>query len=397
MFDILKIAGIFTLILILLRFKWNVGYVLLAASGALALFYLMPLNSIFATVQNTITDTVTIKLFLSLCLIRVFEIVLREKDALNQMTEASKKLLKKGRAVIISMPMLIGMMPSLGGAYFSAPMVEEATKGLNMPPEEKAFINYWFRHPWECILPLYPGILLASALTKIELRSFIAVNMIYAVIIVITGFMLSMRNIGRSGAVSKMKPQDRTFLWSFVPLCFVIVLVMFLHVELHYALAISTMMLFLFYKYAFKDIVRVMRHGFAKEVIIIVLGTMLFKFMMENSGAVTNLSYYFTEKGILLLPVLFLLPFISGLLTGITVAFIGSTFPLLISIAGGAHLNEMAFAFAAGYVGVLLSPVHLCLVLTREYFKADVTGVYKKIIPGCIAIMAGALAVYFIL
>lgn len=396
--DILKIAGIFTLILILLRLKWNVGYVLFAASGALALFYLMPFGEISKTISETLTDIVTIKLFLALCLIRVFEIVLREKDVLNKMTEASKKLLRRKRAVIISMPMLIGMMPSLGGAYFSAPMVEEATKELEMPPEEKAFINYWFRHPWECILPLYPGILLASALTKIELRSFIAANMVYSAIIIITGFMFSMRNIGgESISTSKIKIHDRTLLWSFLPLCLVIVLVMFLHVELHYALAISALMLFIFYKYGAKDIVRVMKHGFAKEVIVIVLGTMLFKFMMENSGAVSNLSGYFTAKGIPLLPVLFFLPFISGLLTGITVAFIGSAFPLLISIAGGAHLNEMTFAFASGYVGVLLSPVHLCLVLTREYFKADMSGVYKKIIPGCVAIMSGAMAVYFIL
>ena len=47
------------------------------------------------------------------------------------------------------MPMLIGMLPSLGGAYFSAPMVKEATSGIHMSQEEKAFINYWFRHPWE--------------------------------------------------------------------------------------------------------------------------------------------------------------------------------------------------------------------------------------------------------
>jgi hypothetical protein len=174
-------------------------------------------------------------------------------------------------------------------------------------------------------------------------------------------------------------------------------LVILFHVELHYAIGLVILSLLVFYKYNLKNILRTIKYGITKEVIFIVLGTMLFKFMMESSGTVSHLSAYFTEKGIPLLPILFILPFISGLLTGLTVGFVGSTFPLLISISGGAHLNEITFAFASGFVGVLLSPVHLCLVLTREYFKADMWGVYKRIIPGCFAIMLGASVMYFIL
>ncbi|MCL4457281.1 MAG: DUF401 family protein [Nitrospirae bacterium] len=168
-------------------------------------------------------------------------------------------------------------------------------------------------------------------------------------------------------------------------------------IELHYALGMTIFMLFLFYKFSLKDILRTFKYGFTLDVIILIFGAMLFKFTMENSGAVVQLSRYFTEKGIPLLPILFILPFISGLLTGLTVGFVGGTFPLILSLAGGAHLNQITFAFASGFVGVLLSPVHLCFVLTREYFKADVAGIYKKTIPGCAIIMAGALTVYFIL
>jgi hypothetical protein len=165
MLDIFKIAVVFTAILIFLRLKWNIGYVLLLASGLLAILYLMPIPTILATIKSTVTDPVTIKLFFALTLIKTLEMILREKQVLAKMMKASRNILKKKRAVIISMPMLIGLLPSLGGAYFSAPMVDESTKGLKMSQEEKGFINYWFRHPWEYILPLYPGILLASAIT----------------------------------------------------------------------------------------------------------------------------------------------------------------------------------------------------------------------------------------
>ncbi|MCL4457277.1 MAG: DUF401 family protein [Nitrospirae bacterium] len=395
MLDILKIAAVFTAILVLLRLKWNIGYVLLIASGLLAILYLMSFPAIASTLKSTVTDIVTIKLFFALTLIRSLEMILREKEVMAMMMEASRNLLKRKKAVIISMPMLIGLLPSLGGAYFSAPMVDESTKGLKMSAEEKGFINYWFRHPWEYVSPLYPGILLASALTTIELRNLMLANMTYAVIIFATGFIFSMRGI-RGKFVKNVKIEKKE-LWSFLPVSLILIMVMAFGIELHYALGMTIFMLFLFYKFSLKDILRTFKYGFTLDVIILIFGAMLFKFTMENSGAVVQLSRYFTEKGIPLLPILFILPFISGLLTGLTVGFVGGTFPLILSLAGGAHLNQITFAFASGFVGVLLSPVHLCFVLTREYFKADVAGIYKKTIPGCAIIMAGALTVYFIL
>jgi len=400
MLDILKIAVVFTAMLVFLRLKWNIGYVLIIASGLLALMYLMPLQAMLLTIKSTITDLVTIKLFFALTLIRILEMVLRENNVLAQMMEASIRLLKQKKAVIISMPMLIGMLPSLGGAYFSAPMVDESTKSIKMSPEEKGFINYWFRHPWEYVLPLYPGILLASAITHMELRSLILSNMAYALIIVISGFFLSMRAIHKRTEQKKEKKESREKIdlrlyFSFAPITTILLMVIVFHLELHYALGITLIGLFLFYRLDLRFAIRAFKYGFTKDVIILILGTMLFKFTMENSGAVEQLSRYFFEKKIPLLPILFLLPFISGLLTGLTVGFVGGTFPLLLSIAGGAHLNEITFAFASGFVGVLLSPVHLCLVLTREYFKADMWGIYKKTIPGCTAIMAGALVLYY--
>jgi len=102
-------------------------------------------------------------------------------------------------------------------------------------------------------------------------------------------------------------------------------------------------------------------------------------------------------NGIPAAPLLFMLPFVSGLLTGVTVGFVGSAFPLILSIAGESSTVIISFAFASGFLGVLLSPVHICLVLTREYFKADMWGVYKKIIPAASVVFLVAVAEYLIL
>lgn len=393
--DILKISAVFIFILILLRRKLNIGYVMLMASGLLVFLYMMPPQAIFSTVKNAFIDKVTIKLALALTMIKSFELILREKDVLSDMMKASKALLLKKKAVIVSMPVLIGLLPSIGGAYFSAPMVDESTKGMKMSQEEKAFINYWFRHPWEYILPLYPGILLAAAVSGMELRDLIIANTAYAFFIVITGLIFGMRNA--SGTFQVAEGVSKKGLLSFIPIALVLLLVVIFHLELHYALLLVIVALFIFYRFNARGIIRVLKHGLSMDVIVLIIGIMLFKETMEASGAVKNLSGFLTSKGIPFTPILFLLPFATGLLTGITVGFVGSTFPLIMSIAGEPSIGVISFAFASGFFGVLLSPVHICLVLTREYFKADMWGVYKKIIPAGSIVFLVAVVEYLIL
>lgn len=402
MLDLAKIGSVFLIMLLLLRFKWNIGYVMFVASVAVFLLYLTPPVIMLKTVLETITDSVTIKLFFSLTFIRIVEIILREKGVLKMMTETTKQLLRGRRAVIVSMPLLIGLLPSLGGAYFSAPMVEESTRDIRMSADEKAFINYWFRHPWEYILPLYPGILLASALGRTDLRDIILVNTLFAAMIIITGFLFSMRNLNERVMTSEVKIDSgkgnemRSLLY-FSPIVIILFLVIVAHVELHYALLMTITGLIIFYRARVGEVLRFLRYGFTRDVIVLILGTMFFKFTMESSGAVGHLNRFFIERGIPLLPVLFLLPFISGLLTGLTIGFVGSTFPLLMSMGGGLSIGQLSFAFASGYAGVLLSPVHLCLVLTREYFRADLRHLYKRVLPATFLIMLSALIEFFIL
>ena len=68
--------------------------------------------------------------------------------------------------------------------------------------------------------------------------------------------------------------------------------------------------------------------------------------------------------------IFFALPFIVGLLTGLTVGFVGATFPIITAMMGGhPDPGAVTFAFASGFAGVMLSPTHLCLLLTVQYFQ----------------------------
>ena len=399
MLDIARIALILGLILFLLRKGVKIGHVMLISALAVVIFYGMDASGMVRAAKKAITERISIMLLLSLSLIRIFELILREQKILSKMMGTIKSSFGFRKAVMISMPVLMGMLPSLGGAYFSAPMVREATEGTGMGNEEKAFINYWFRHPWEYILPLYPGIVFASAVSGIGLNTLIIANISCAAMMIITGFLFSMRGAG--SAVSPVQESDHdpspgsSRAWfNFLPIAAVLALVIAFHIELHYALLAVLIPLFVYYRYGPARIIQAIRYGFSYEVVVMVTGIMLFKETMETSGAVANLSDIFIKHGVPVVPVFCALPFIAGILTGHTVGFVGSTFPLLVTIAGKESLPLISLAFAAGFIGVLLSPVHLCLILTREYFTAELPGIYRKTVPASLMIFAVAFAQY---
>lgn len=391
MTDILKLAVSFALMVALLRKKLKVGYVMLIGAVSLGAMYLIRPYAAWGAIKDTLLGSVTVELVLALSFIRMLEMVLREKGLLKRMMDSFKRSLKSRKAVLISMPLLIGMLPSVGGAYFSAPMVDEAARDEDMRAEEKAFINYWYRHPWEFVLPLYPGILLASALGGVELRTLMLLNLLPAVLMYAMGFVFSMRGLKHAETRGEM-PDLR----SFVPIALVLLMVIALGVKLYLALLVVVAGLVLRYRYGPARIWKLLRHGFSMDVVTLIVGVMLFKETMQATGAVENISSFFTETGVPLMPTLVLLPFMAGILTGITVGYVGATFPLIVSLAGGATAPALALAFASGFVGVLLSPVHVCLILTREYFGADMAGIYRRMYLPALGIIAAASAIYLL-
>jgi len=59
-------------------------------------------------------------------------------------------------------------------------------------------------------------------------------------------------------------------------------------------------------------------------------------------------------------------------------------------------LGMLALAFGSGFAGVMLSPVHLCLVLTREYFEADLAKVYRRLwVPSALVLATAVIPLYF--
>jgi hypothetical protein len=85
--------------------------------------------------------------------------------------------------------------------------------------------------------------------------------------------------------------------------------------------------------------------------------------------------------------------------TGLNLASVGLTIPIFLHLLpeGTAGLGYIGLLFVSSKMGYLISPMHLCIALTKEYFKADIAGVYRELIIPMIVITITALVTTFVL
>jgi len=396
--DLIKIGAAFAVILLLLRLRWNLGLVMF--TGALflgALYRIGPADQARVVLRSSV-DMVTINLVTGLALIMVLENIIRKRGLLKRMMEAVVNVARDRRIAMAVLPGVIGLLPSAGGAAFSAPMVQEAAADADMKPERKAFINYWFRHIWEYILPLYPGIVLAAAITKTPLNRLMFSQLPLPLAVVGVGALLGFRGLKTRGVPGKRDREELKALFvTLLPITLSIVLVAVFKMPLALAMILIVTAMFLFYRYSVREIAAALRESISINFILMVVGIMVFKGMLDATGAIEALPVFFRQSGLPTGAVLFALPFIVGLLTGLTVGFVGATFPIITAMLGGhPDPGSITFAFASGFAGVMLSPSHLCLLLTIRYFKADTAGTYRLLyVPVLLVFAVGLIRLWF--
>jgi len=113
------------------------------------------------------------------------------------------------RWLLALMPMLIGMLPMAGGALFSAPMVQEASQDLEVSPERRTFLNYWFRHSLESVFPLYPSLVLAAGLMEVPVQTLTRTQFPLFVAMLVSGILFGLLGIPRAVDQGDRRPARR--------------------------------------------------------------------------------------------------------------------------------------------------------------------------------------------
>ncbi|RNC73297.1 MAG: DUF401 family protein [Desulfuromonadales bacterium] len=401
MADLLKTLVVLAAVVVMLRRRMHLGTVMAIGAALLALLYLTPPLRFLAGAWTALTSPKSLEMTATLIFTMIMENILRKTGTLKRMVESLSELLPDARLIMASMPAMIGMLPSPGGAVFSAPMVRAASDHLAIPADQKALINYWYRHIWEYVSPLYPGIILVAGLSRIPYQKIMLANAVFAVSVVFWGAVLCFRGVGsapvpRAETVGKRRAL-RTFVLSVAPILATLVLVVVLRVNPVAAMGGVTALLFLLHRYGPATIAVTLRESVSFKALSLIFGIMIFQETLRVTGALDGVSRFLAESGLPAELMIAVIPFLAGVMTGLTVAFVGITFPILMPLMGGASpsLGLLALAFGSGFAGVMLSPVHLCLVLTREYFEADMTKVYRRLLlPQALVLAAALVPVY---
>lgn len=400
MAGIIKLLGVVGLIVFLIRKKWNLGYIMIFASLLLGVLFRLRVKDIILNVVLAIIDSMTLKLFGIIILVFLLSGVLRKIESLRDIVDSLQKLVKDHRLILAFIPAFLGLIPMPAGAMFSAPMVNEVASRMNLQAEEKTFINYWFRHIWEFIWPLYPSIILFSALLEVEIREIVKVQFPLTIAVFIIGLVWEQRNIKRNiientNRIDVFFNMKKLFLGTW-PILLIVVFVLFVKLDFLISLSIVILSLILLnrHKIKVKDLKDIIKSDLDLNILFLIAGIMIFKRMLEATGIIIIIPEFFTGLGIPLLVVLFIIPFLVGILTGISSATVGICFPVLLPfmvVQNEVNLNYAMFAFVGAYIGMMISPVHLCLVVTKDYFKADLAKIYKLLALPLLIIILFAL------
>jgi len=398
MLDLLKLAGILALIVVLLRLRWNLGLVLLLASVlAGLLFGLAPLD-LFLDVAGAAVDPLTLRLVAIVLLITFLGEILRSTLQLEGLIHSLGDLFVDRRWLLALLPMLVGLLPMVGGAMFSAPMVEEAGQDLGVSRERKTFLNYWFRHTWEPIFPLYPSLVVAAGLMNTPVQTLTVTQWPLFVSALAGGILFGLLGIERvrDDGDGRAAFKDTLILLgrSIWPIALILVLAVVLDIDLVLALLVTLVALIAVQRLGPRRLLDLARKT-PLGTVPIILGAMIFRQVLETSSAVEVASGALAALGIPLAVIVFSVPFVAGLLTGLAVAAFAIGFPIVFPLCGpdlvGSGYGQLAYA--GGLMGIMVSPVHLCFSLTRVYFQAEWGGVYRRLLLAVLLVTVTAGAV----
>ena len=391
-----SIAGI----LILIRLKVRPSLAIFAGSLILSLL-LLPLRSLPEHMFHTLIDRQTLTLLAvvasALALSRLMEV----KGLLTSLAATMERL--GPRLAMHFVPATIGLVPMPAGALVSATALRDLADRMGLTPERVTFINYWFRHIWEASLPVYPAIITTSVILSVQLSSVTLTLLPMTALVIALGTVSSYRMFKPN---KRYETEERTSKKSIVynllrtswPILLIVVLVLAgLDAVIAFPLALA--LLACQQRAKWPELKVALKYGFDIQILFLLYSVMLFKATIESSGAAYALFSDMQYIGMPTPVLLAFLPFLMGFATGISMGFVGISLPLLVPfITLGSEVNSCALmlAYISGYVGVLLSPLHLCLILTIEYFKASFAKVYRLILPPLLGIEAVVILIYYI-
>jgi integral membrane protein (TIGR00529 family) len=370
---------------------WQLVWAMLTGSFIVAIFSGLAPVEWLRIIGVALRDSTTIYLTLIMITITSFGHLLRETGYLDGLIASLGEVFRDLRVLIAIIPALVGLLVVPGGAVFSAPLIEGIGNRLQMSRDRVASLNVIFRHLLFLAFPLYPGLLLASEISGINVYSLILFNLPVLILGLASVSSYFFRSYPASARPEEQKKparrRYRKLIISLLP--FILVLGLGIAFNLYFPLALSTGIVFCVVAgypghhkiTSIKARAALVIPGINWSMALAMVGIMVFRNFIQASGVLDDLSVLLLDLGVppLLLAIVF--PLATGLIMANHTAAVGISLPLFLPLlpAGNAGVAYASMMFISSLAGYVASPFHLCLLLSAEYFKASLAAVIKKV------------------
>ncbi len=421
MLNLVGVIVAFAIIIFLIRKKVNFGLSLIFGSVVLGFFSLQEIElidipkaiigaSIFSFKSDQIV-TATIELALLLFLIYMLAKTMQETSAINKLIKSLRTLFSKG-GTLGAIPAVYGLMPVPGGALFSAPMIDEEGEKYKLDKNQKNFLNIWFRHIWFLIYPISSALILLSSSQMFD------IDIYYLVVVQIPAFFLmiligifSIRIFTRQNVKKNVGMEEKDYSGLIyllpplipLPISFILMPLGLTQVRSFLiGILFSIPLVLLLTKTPREKYATIIKNGLSWKLPLAIFGIMIFREMFIVSKVDVFIGNIVQDIPIPAIIFFIIIPLFFGIVMGYNLGAIGVSFPIIHAFLPLFNdVNMVALAsimYVSSLVGYLISPLHLCNVVSSEYLKADVTGMYKMLIPASLALLfANTIVIFFIM
>lgn len=373
----LVVIAAMILIVVLLRFKVLIGPAILSGGLLIWLFESRSFEKLWVAFTETLTMQRTWDLLLCLYFVMCLEVELRKSGSLHGMVVTLRNIFSSNKVTLAFMPAFLGLLPSLGGARFSAPIVQEASEGIAVDDEQKSAINLWFRHIFEFSNPLMPGVILACGIANVSIGDLIDQVGWVTILCFVLGWIFLIVPLKITDPEKATNTQhDRTIDWKSLILAFGPIVTSFLLIvafDVQAALAMGLVVVaFIPLYFRFKrpiSVKSVFTESLDKKLFFNVVCILYFIQLLTVIGTLDEIVNVFNNSALPQAVIIACLSFIFGVMTGMGQGYIAIVMPIVALMAPG-NIVLVGIAMVYGMAGQMVTPTHLCILVTVEYFKS---------------------------
>jgi len=412
MYALLAMALALTFLVVLVQLKVRIGRSMLLSAVGLAILLRVTPGEFWQTAADEwhsqplsrTTGYLFVTLTALVTLVSVLGVAMKETGVSQRLVPALQGLFRSRRFALSAIPMMMGLLPTPGGIMLSAPMVRDLGDHVGVERSRLAAINFLFRHVWESVWPLFPAVPLIQGMFGISALTLISHNIAITlsatlggtVFLLLSGIPPKNRNEQSKG---RFADHIRYFTGAFWPIAAVAALYAGFNLPPAAGLLLAIFVFLWLNKVPRGQWLATFKSGIEPDFALLILGALIFKLNLQAGHAVEDVVRFLSDMNVPSHLVIFILPFLVGFLTGLVVPTVAITFPFLIPFIGTGPQTRIGLetlAFSGLACGLILTPVHLCLVLSASYFEAPLTKIAVRLIgPAIFVAVAGILMALF--